>query len=268
MNFKLSPTELQIVDILTAQRGHIKTAQLVKLYKKKRPKTPKQTVYRAIAGLKKKEVVVVAKGITSANTHWIGVLRQKLDVLESHSLNQMIPDKVTYTFPSLLSLAPVWTHHVNVLTEQASIDKPIVFINPHQWFYAVREWSENQLVDSIEEEGRTLWQGINYNSAVDKTILKNKFTGRPNIHGSFITPKPGEKDLYVNVIGDYIIKVSTTAEFASAINAAYSKADNIDADFISELEDLIAHSGPAKIIIAKRKSQADMYRNLMKKFVV
>ncbi len=270
MKFKLSPTELTIMDILTAQRGRFKTSLLVAAYKGRLPKTPKQTVYRAISSLKKKEVLVVAKGVTSVNTHWIGVLRQKLDVLETSSFNQIIPNKFSYTFPSLLALAPVWTHNVNVLIGQSENEKekPVVFINPHQWFYAVREWSENQLVDSLEADGYTLWQGVNHISNVDKLMFKKKFTGRSAVHGSFITARPGEKDLYVNVIGDFVIKVSTTAEFARAINATYAKAETITPEFIEELEDLIAHSGPVKMTVAKRKGEAIVYRNLMRKFVV
>jgi hypothetical protein len=255
------------MDILSNKGGCIKTSLLVSSFQKRLIGTPKQTVYRSIASLKEKEVIVIAKGITSVNTHWIGILRQKLDVLESHSLHQNLPDRVSYIFPSLLSLTPVWTHHVNILINQTSTNEPIIFINPHQWFFVAREWSESQLVNKIESDGYTLWQGINHISTIDRLILKEKFTNRSTIHGSFITPLQGEKETYITVIGDYVIKVTTTNQFSETINKLYADSKEITPEFVSLIEDSLKESGTVKIVISKNINKARQYRNMMKKFI-
>lgn len=267
MTFRLSSTELFILEILAGRGGYMKTADIVLVFKKKRPNTPKQTVYRAISSLKKKEAVVIAQGFTSVNTHWIGMARQKLDVLESYSLHQSLPDKFSYIFPSFLAFAPVFTHHANVMINQADVAKPILFLNPHQWFYVAREWSEDQLVDRIEAEGRTLWQGISHVSDMDRLILQKKFTNRPTILGSFITARDGEEDVYINVIGDFVIKVTTTSEFAQTINKIYDNNKEITDEVISQIEDALRYSGPVKMVVKRNPRLADDYRRLMKKFI-
>lgn len=267
IDFKLNHTELHIVNILLKENGFLKTSKIVLAYQQILPNTPKQTIYRTIRGLKQKEVVVITKGVTSINTQWISVLRQKLNQLELGPFHQFIPDRISHTFPSFLSIAPVLTHHVNILISQSDKKDPVIFINPHQLFYAARDWSEERLINNLESEGYTLWQGINYISAIDKNVLKKKFTNRPHIRGSFIEAKKGEEDIYINIIGEYVLRVTTTPEFSRALNELYDMTKTATQEFANKLQELLTHSGPVKMVIVKRKAKAQIYRNLMKKFI-
>jgi len=267
INFKLGKTELRIVDILLKENGFLKTSKIVTEYQKHFPQTPKQTIYRTIRTLKNNEVVVVAKGLTSINTQWVSVLRQKLNQLERGPLRQILPDKISYISPSFLSIAPVLTHHVNILINQSDKKDPVIFINPHQLFYSARDWSEERLINHLESEGYTLWQGINYISAIDRDFIRKKFTNRPRIKGSFIEARSGEQDVYINIIGEYVLRVTTTPEFSKALNEIYAHTKVYTPDFAAKVQDLLANSGEVKMVIAKRKAQVQLYRNLMKKFI-
>jgi hypothetical protein len=145
--------------------------------------------------------------------------------------------------------------------------KPILFLNPHQWFYVAREWSENQLVNWIEMSGRVLWQGISHVSDIDKIILKKKFTNRPTILGSFMTSFKGESDMYISVIDDFVIKVKTTNEFANTINKIYKDNKVISNEIIHQIEDALKYSGPVKMTIKRDSKSADKYRKMMKRFI-
>jgi len=267
INFKLSSTELRIVDILLKENGFLKTSKIVLAYQKLFAQTPKQTIYRTLRSLKNKEVVVITKGVTSINTQWISVLRQKLSQLELGPFRQVLPDRISYSAPSFLAIAPILTHHVNILITQSDKKDPVIFINPHQLFYSARDWSEERLINQLESEGYTLWQGINYISDVDRHFLKKKFMNRPRVRGSFIEARPDEKDVYINIIGEYVLRVTTTPEFAKSLNELYASAKTYTPDFAAKVQELLANSGPVKMVIAKRKSQEILYRNLMRKFI-
>lgn len=265
MNLSFAPSELEIINILAQRGGSLRTLDIVLEYQKIRKNTPKQTVYRALGSLKKKEVISIVKGKTSINTHWAGYIRSFLDQLESKSKLAELPDKLSIVFPSLWSLAPTWTHYVNILLSQSDKGMPVVFINPHQWFYIAREWSEDQLVKNLKDNGYVLWQCITNNEKLDKEIIKSKFSGKTN-QGAIISTLAKEKDLYINVIGDYIITVFMSEEFTREINNWYKINEDVNADNIQDLKGIIKNSGKVKIIIKKNKKKADSYRTHLSKF--
>lgn len=268
MNFKLklSVTESKLLEILSYFGGSAPTVEIVKELQKNKAKISKQAVYRSLVSLKKKEIVTINKRTTAINTHWIIFWRKMLDQLESATIQKEIPNKLSFTFSSVWSSAPTLVSYVNVLIAQSDKETPIIFINPHQWFFAARPWSEEQLVDSIEKNGYTLWQGIGHVSEIDRKLLSTKFKNRLNILGSFITPFKNEKDSYVCVIGDYVIETRMGENFHRALNGWYASFSEINEISRSDIQNILKMNTKVKIKILKNSHRAKSYRTHMKKF--
>ena len=268
MNFKLklSVTESKLLEILAYFGGTAQTVEIVKELQRTKSKISKQAVYRSLSSLKKKEIITINKRVTAINTHWVIFWRKMLDQLESATIQKEIPNKLAFTFSSVWSAAPTLVSYVNVLIAQSDKKVPIIFINPHQWFYAARTWSEEQLVDSIEKNGYTLWQGIGHVSQIDRGLLSTKFRNRPNVLGSFVTPFKNEKNLYVCVIGDYVIETKMEENFHRALDKWYASTSEITEVSRGDIQNILKMSTKVKIKISKNTNRAKSYRTHMKKF--
>jgi hypothetical protein len=266
MNTPLSPIEISLISILARSGGACKTINIVHSYQSKRKNTPKQTVYRALGLMKKKEIITTAKGITTINTIWIGRIKSLIDQLESNALFAEFPRKLSLSFPSLWSAAPVLAHYANILISQSSREQPIIWINPHQWFYCARDWSEEQLIESIVSSGHSLLQCIIHRSSIATQLLKTKFNHSPAVRGSYIDTKPSEQNTYLAIIGEYVV----TTVFSDSLNAkldhwfkTYAQTTDENRE---ELRSLIKENHTVKITFKHDPKTAQQYQKRVQKF--
>lgn len=263
-----SPTERFI--ILELSTG-IKTAiNLVDLYISKFPQSSKQSIYVALRKLLKKEVVAGSskKGL-SLTRSWIDSLNEFTSSISTDNdpiVNLKDKESFTYTFNNLTVCDIFWDHAVRVMLPTTNKATPLVFINPHQWFFVAREKSEESFWNHLNSEGFISLMCVSGNTPLDYYIGSTLFSTTQNLKFSPVDDKKLKVSTYINVIGEYIITVILNKKISSEIDAWYKNTNKITEHTKQTINTIINQKGMAKMNILRDSKKADMYRKKYQKY--
>lgn len=140
---------------------------------------------------------------------------------------------MTVKFKDLKSLDMYWVH-ISVLISTYKKDMPSYALIPHDWFFYATQDTDSFWSKSEKERSRIL---ITHPTELDKSISRQriklgyKVTTNEN-------PLHQEQNVYINLIGGYICKVTMSPEISKQIDLisnTYQKMRDIPKDQIQKL---------------------------------
>lgn len=217
--FNFSPVESNLLEFLLDRPAT--AVELLLLVQKGKPKTPKQTVYQGIRKLLKKDIVVVHKKVVSLNKLWISDIKERFEKVSSFCDPLLsIPEgkSIYQEFPNLSLAVSHWSHTGLVLGEQVPENVPLVFWNPHHFFFITNTQSEQRFFFNLQKQGKTILVTTGNITALDKLIRKsetNNLTFRMNLEET----STFSNTYYLDVYDDFIVETFLEQELADKIDA-------------------------------------------------
>ncbi len=238
--------------------------------KQRLPKTPKESYYRILRSLLKQEVITKYGKMFSVNRHWLHQLyrfskpqiefgkNSKLSVLSFED-----GDTITYKFKTPNLMGIYWAHLYDTVFQFHYPEIPILVFHPHEWLIHARVESETFFLKRFSEDGKRCLFSIGGITELDKEFKKKWSSKYLEIAtGASYGLKNTE---YLNVLGDFIFKVTVSARFAKDIDTFFKKYKTVDDENRQELIDLCNRSDAVKMVFTRSKKEADKWRAKWKK---
>ncbi len=256
----------------TLREGPLRTTELIEKIKKDRI-TPKQSVYRELNKLKKKEIIAIGGKIVSLNQVWISKMRDFFEDAEikysdtkgDSILNLAEKEYINYKFNSLVSLDMFWAHAFTVFLKNMQKESSVMLYNPHEWFLIGRKASETAIIEESKKQ-KVHWLQIVGNKSPLDLEIKKYFDG-DYAQCYFSDQNSFSDNYYTNCFGDFLIEVWLDKNIASEIDEVYETYDVADEEVIEKINSIIKKEGYShKMKISKNKSKASKIRILFKKY--
>ncbi len=260
----------RIISIL--KNGPLSALDIVKKIQSSRIQTPKQSIYLALRKLKSKEILAVNKKQIALHQTWISHMQQffieadhSVNTKENSLTNLKEGEYITYKFNSLVSLDMYWAHAVMVFLKNQNKEEPVLFYNPHEWFFIAREKSEYSIIKEARRREIPWLHLIGGATPLDK-IVRKFFDG---VHAKchFLGDHVYPNTYYVNCFGDFVTEVQIDKQAAQEIETIYSTHDHTGTDVVKLLEALIAKDTfTHKMKISRSARKAKKIVSLFKKY--
>ena len=210
-----SPTNLQehILTLLSEKRSL--TAKQLQLVAAKRYRACSiQAVYKELRNLMETGVVVKANKKYSLSLPWIlqsyaFVEKAYENYFENAALDDLLPageKRAVWKFRDLKRADDLWIQAVLALIQELKTDTVYGWI-PHPWFSIIHYQKDVRFQDSLRLQGAKYYFMIG-----GETFLDKHFAEEWPKDVYFVSMAPGpfddKRDLYLNVIGDYILTIS------------------------------------------------------------
>jgi hypothetical protein len=243
-------TEDIVVELLHAKEQTGPT--LLTLAQQKDPDITKETFYRTLRSLLKSEVVTKQHKIYQLNRHWLQkIYRFSREHIENNVgidadsiLSFQEGDKITYKFKNPNLMGIYWAHTYDMVFEQHDALVPIFIYHPHEWLIHTRAESESFFLNRFKEDKKLALFSIGGTTALDAAFKKQFTNEYVQIHtGSTYGLKNTE---YINVLGDFIFKVSVSKKFSDDIETFFKTHSEITEDNRKELQRLCERKDAAK----------------------
>jgi hypothetical protein len=265
-----SNLEEHIVELLQSG-GHDGPSLLTKA-RKKNPKISKESFYRTLRMLLQEEVINKHAALYQLNRHWLQrIYRFSKTSIETNSgidsdniLSFEEGDKISYSFrnPNLMGI--YWAHTYDMVFEQHNKNMPILIYHPHEWLIHTRAESESFFLSRFKDDKKLAFFAINGTTELDKTFKKERANPYLQI-ATGITYGLKNTD-YINVLGDFIFKVSVSKRFANDLEAFFRKHQTITSENQKELETLCNRKDTTKMVFTRSKKEATMWRAKYQKY--
>ncbi len=231
----------------------------------------KESFYRALRQLLKKEVVNKHDGIYQLNRHWLQQIYRfgKQHVAENKNidvdniLSFKEGDKITYKFSNPNAMGIYWAHTYDMIFEHHDPKVPILIFHPHEWLIHTRVSSESFFLSRFEEDKKLVFFAIGGKTEFDKAFKKtweSKF--RQIGIGISYNMKHVE---YINVLGDYVFKVSLSNKLNKDLELFFKTHKEVTLENKAELEKLCSRKDSAKMVFVRSKKEAALWRTRFNK---
>ena len=251
--------------------GGVTGPTLLKKVMGKDSSTSKETFYRTIRKLLKEEVLNKHAQIYQLNRHWLqrlyrfskNQIKTNTGIDADNILSFKEGDKITYTFknPNLMGL--YWAHTYDMIFEQHDSKVPIIVFHPHEWLIHTRSSSETFFLNRFKEDKKLALFSIGGTSKLDTAFKKVWANEYLQIHtGADYGLK---KTQYINVLGDFIFKVSVSKRFSEELEVFFKTYPEITPETYPILEKLCTRNDGAKMVFTRSKKEADTWRIKFKK---
>lgn len=177
-------------------------------------------------------------------------------------LNLENGDSISYSFNNPFHMDRLWGDLTVLLSRNHDKKQPVLFYNPHNWFFVVRGKTEHEIFSSIQNEGGIVYLTCGNNSKLDIDILKKEFDNY-NHKYAIATNLGFENNFNLNIYGNFIIEVVFDKETANMIDEFYDKYKEITPENIVELKKIVSHDGQNKLTIYKDEEKANKLRNVL-----
>ena len=231
---------------------------------KKDSSISKETFYRVLRKLIEEEVVTKKDGVYQINRQWLQrVYRFSKKYSEaSESANDIVSledgDKITYKFKNPILMGIFWTHAYNPIFNGHDPKIPILVFHPHEWLIHARTESELFFLSRFKDDRKLVFFALGSTSPLDKEFKKNRSNDFVQVGlGLHLGLKKTE---YINVLGDYIFKVSVSKRFSEDIDAFFKKNPAMTPENQLELEKICNRKDPTKITLVRSKNEAAKWR--------
>lgn len=269
---KTNKIEEKIVKIL--DKNPLDGPSLLKTLNEKENPPSKESFYRVLRDLKKEEIIHKDGPIYTLNRIWLKRMRDFIDKhIQSDTLNildMQDGDKITYKFKNPNLMGIYWAHSGNVVFDNTSSKTPILIYHPHEWLIYTRTHSEEFFLQNFVNgydhgKGMVFWI-MGGNTTLDKKFQKEWNKGLLEI-GTGIDIDAG-KNLYVNVVGDYVFLVTTEKSFGEKLDHIFQNNEVMTPKALAELKDLTEKNYKTKLVLMKNKSEALKWKKKFKKYFV
>ena len=231
---------------------------------KKDSSISKETFYRVLRKLIEEEVVTKQKTIYQINRQWLQRVYNfsKKFIEASDTTHDIVSledgDKITYKFKNPILMGIFWTHAYNPIFNAHDPKIPILVFHSHEWLIHARKESELFFLSRFKEDKKPAFFALGSTSPLDKEFKQNHSSGFVQIGiGLNLGFKKTE---YINVLGDYIFKVSVSKRFSDDLSMFFKKNQNINQENNLELDKLCSRKDSTKITLMRSKREADKIR--------
>lgn len=262
-------TEETIVEIL--HNGGQTGPTLLESVQKKDKKISKETFYRVIRRLLKEEVLNKNKSIYQLNRYWLQRIYQfgkkhiKEEVVtdNDHILSFKDGDKIRYKFKNPNTMGIYWTHIYDMVYENHDPKIPILVFHPHEWLIYTRVKSELFFLSKFKDEKKLALFSVGGNTPLDKKF-KNDWNDE-YIQISTGTSHGFKKTEYINILGDFIFKITVSKKWSDDIEKFFSTHTDMDSKSQAELVKLCNRNDEVRMLFTRSKKEADKWRAKYKK---
>jgi hypothetical protein len=239
--------------------------------KENEPGISKETFYRVLRNLLNEEVLNKQSKIYQLNRHWLQRVyrfsKKQIETNKSTDSDNILSfeegDKISYKFKNPNLMGIYWAHTYDMIFEKHDSKTPILIYHPHEWLIHTRVESESFFLSRFSDDKKLVFFSIGGNTELDKQF-KSKWTSK------FIQIGTGinyglKKTEYINVLGDFIFKVSVSRRFSEDIDVFFRKYGEINLENHLELEKLCNRKDSTKMVFTRSKKEADKWRIKFKK---
>lgn len=239
---------------------------------KKDTSITKETFYRVVRKLLSDEVVNKQSKIYQLNRHWLQKIyrfsKKHIETNQSIDADNILSfeegDKISYRFKNPNLMGIYWAHTYDMIFDRHDAKEPILIHHPHEWLIHTRTESESFFLSRFKDDKKLAFFSIDGKTELDKEFKKgheNKFlqVGISIDYGLKNTE-------YINVLGDFIFKVSVSKRFADDLDAFYKNNREITPENKMELEKLCNRKDSAKMVFTRSKKEADKWRVKFNKY--
>ena len=246
--------------------------ELFTVLKKRTRTVSKETFYRTLRALIAEEVINKAKKTYQLNRHWLQRMYRfskiHIETNQGNDADTILSfkegDAITYTFKNPNRMGIYWAHTYDMVFDQHDSKVPILIFHPHEWLIHTRVDSETFFLNRFEEDKKHVFFALGGTTELDKEFKKEwNSTHRSIGTGLTVGLKRNE---YINVLGDFIFKISTSETFANAIDVFFKKYKTIDETNRSEIEKICNANTKVKMVFMRSKKEAEKMRIKFKKY--
>ena len=261
--------EEYIVELLHNKEAYGPT--LLSEIQKQNKDISKETFYRVLRSLLKEEVIHKSNKVYQLNRHWLQrIYRFSKKHIETnmatdtdHILSFEEGDKISYKFKNPNLMGIYWAHTYDMIFEQHNPLVPILIYHPHEWLIYTRTESESFFLNRFNEDSKLVLFTIGGNTVLDK-IFKKEYASE------FIYVNTGisygiKNTEYINVLGDFIFKVSVSKKFSNDLESFFQRNKEITEENKLELQKLCNRKDTAKMVLSRSTKEAGKWRTKFKK---
>ena len=263
-------TEDRIVELL-----HEKEASgpaLLAEIQKKDPSATRETFYRIVRKLLSDEVVNKQGKTYQLNRHWLQKIyrfsKKHIETNQGIDADNILAfeegDKISYRFKNPNLMGIYWAHTYDMIFDQHDRKVPILIHHPHEWLIHTRTESESFFLSRFKDDKKLAFFSIGGKTELDREFKKkheNKFVQVGLGIGYAL-----KNTEYVNVLGDFIFKVSVSKKFADDLDAFFKQNKEVTAENQAELEKLCSRKDAAKMVFTRSKKEASVWRAKFNKY--
>lgn len=262
MLFPWSTTEGTIIE--TVGTGHITGPILLEKVTKKIP-ISKESFYRLLRKLLKEEIIVKNKTLYSLHSRWIEKL-STFCVPQKNTFSLEDGDQITRTFKDPKSMYQYWANMYDSIIVHHHPSDPILIYHPHNWFVYGRTEDEQIFLERFKKKKQYACLAIGGKTVLDKKFKKeyeNEYV-KINIGTTYNLPNT----TYINVVGDYIFKVTIGEIFSSRIDTFFNEKSIVDVPSMEYIEKITSQKEKTKILIKRSKKEATIWRTKYRKYFI
>lgn len=266
--------ELEDVLVETLGARPVDGATLLLSVRKVLPNTTKETFYRTLRKLLVLEVVIKNKRLYAISSRWL----EKLSLWSTEQTEKSFFSKsnaflsleegnwITYNFKNAQSMYNYWAYIYDMVYQKHNHKVPILLYHTHEWFIHGRKESEYLFLNRFKHDKQLAFLSIGSKSALDKEFQKSW-------SGQFLKINVGfnfslENTEYINVVGDYIFKVSMSKRFADDLDDFFNIEKTISEENLDKLLKIVKRKEKAKLVFKHSKKEADIWRKKFRKYFV
>jgi hypothetical protein len=237
---------------------------------KKDPGISKETYYRVLRKLLLEEVITKKKKTYEINRQWLQrVYRFSKKYIEpaenTHDIVSLEDgDKITYKFKNPILMGIFWTHAYNPIFNRHNPNDPILIFHPHEWLIHARTESELFFLSRFTDDKKLAFFALGSTSPLDKEFAE-KYSSTYIQTGVGLHLGLGKTE-YINVVGDFIFKISVSKRFSEDIDSFFKQYKKITPENLAELKKLCDRKDPAKLTLIRSKNEAAKWRVKFNKY--
>lgn len=166
--------------------------------------------------------------------------------------------KQIWTFNSLLELNDFWAH-LDLYLVKISENKNIMTWNPYLWFFLFHTKTEEKFFKSIKMLGAQFVVIVGGNNFLNR--IGGEFYHRNDVIYSY-NPEPFQTkmDMYLNIIGDYVVSVKLAKNVYQKMDDLYRSTKSMATISIPDITELFMKEGKSKLTLEYNPQKAGQLR--------
>ncbi len=234
------------------------------------PHLSKETFYRVLRALLMEEVLVKNKSVYAINHHWMEKLAKfsagsgEKSFDSENILSFKDGDRITYHFKNPNLMGVYWAHTYDLVFKVHDPKIPILIYHPHEWLILGRPEAESHFLTRFSRAKKRVHFAIGGTTDLDRAFKKEWGSTHVEI-GTGIDLGLSE-DTYINVLGDYIFKVTVGSRFAKDIDTFFKTHTTMTDEASNALARLIARDEHTKFAFKRSTKEAALWRSRFGKY--
>ncbi len=266
--------ELADIIVETLATGSFDGATLLSKIQTLKKTTSKETFYRVLRKLLADEVVIKNKRMYLLNSRW---LEQVYELSKPRTSRETLGDgrefltledgnQITYNFKNAKSMYNYWAYIFDAVYQAHDHAIPVLIYHSHEWFMYGREEAEKLFYGRFAKTKQLAFVSVGDKTQLTKKVKSDWSNEFIKMNIGFDLGQP--KTEYVNIVGNFIFKVSMSNRFAKDMDMFFKTYTEVTKENIGKLMQIVERTEKAKLIFKHSKKEADTWRIKFKKYFV